>query len=122
MGVYTFNATKYGYTSGTGSATLTYAGQATSITIYLENRTADVSITANPINGTVYRGSQIMVAATVYNDSVLSFKNTNPLSVTMTARKDGSTVISTQTKTVICVKSNMVYKLCKHMVYKFKSA
>lgn len=111
MGTYSFTATKYGYTSGTGSATLTYAGQATSVTIYLENRTADVSITANPINGTVYRGSQIMVAATVHNDSVLSFKNTNPLSVTLTARKDGSTVISTQTKTVICPanESNLVW-------------
>ena len=111
MGTYSFTATKYGYTSGTGMATLTYAGQATSVTIYLENRTADVSITANPINGTVYRGSQIMVAATVHNDSVLIFKNTNPLSVTMTARKDGSTVISTQTKTVICPanESNLVW-------------
>ena len=102
MGTYSFIATKYGYTSGTGTATLTYAGQATSITIYLENRTADVSITANPINGTVYRGSQIMVAATVFNDSVLDFKNTNPLTVTMVARRDGSTAITTQTKTVIC--------------------
>ena len=102
MGTYSFAATKYGYTSGTGTATLTYAGQVTSITIYLENRTADVSITANPINGTVYRGSQIMVAATVFNDSVLDFKNTNPLTVTMVARRDGSTAITTQTQTVIC--------------------
>ncbi len=102
MGTYSFTATKYGYTSGTGMATLTYAGQVTSITIYLENRTADVSITANAINGAVYRGSQIMVAATVHNDSVLDFKNTNPLTVTMVARRDGSTAITTQTKTVIC--------------------
>ena len=102
MGTYSFTASKYGYTSGTGTATLTYAGQAAAITIYLENRTADVSITANPINGTVYRGSQIMVAATVFNDSVLDFKNTNPLTVTMVARRDGSTAITTQTKTVVC--------------------
>ncbi len=109
-GTYTFNASKYGYTSGTGSATLTYAGQATSITIYLEKRTADVSITANTINGTVYRGSQIMVAATVFNDSVLDFKNTNALSVTMTAKRDGS-IFTTQTKTVICpaAENNLVW-------------
>ncbi len=111
LGSYTFTASKSGYDPASGSATISVSATSKSITIYLCKTKADVGIEANSINGTVYRGSTIMVSADVSTDSNYDFTPTLPLTVTMKATRNGGTVFDTQTKTVICPKgeSNLVW-------------
>lgn len=111
FGTYTFTASKSGYDSNTGSATISAASTTKSITIYLSKKKADVGVVAEAVDGTVYRGSTIMVSADVYGDAAIDFTPDNPLSVTMTATRNGGTVFDTQTKSVICPKgdTNLVW-------------
>ncbi len=111
FGGYNFTASKAGYSSNSVWATIDELDPTTSITIYLEPNNADVSISANAINGTVYRGSTIMVAATVTGDTNTDFTPTLPLTVTMKATRNGGSVFDTQSQTVICPKgeSNLVW-------------
>lgn len=85
FGSYTFTASKTGYSSGSGSASVSVSDTTDSITIYLDKNDADVGITAKNVNGTVYRGSTIIVSAEVTGDSNIDFTPSNPLSVTMSA-------------------------------------
>ncbi len=111
LGSYTFTASKSGYDPASGSATISVSATSKSITIYLSKTKADVGVIADAVNGTVYRGSTIMVSADVYGDSNIDFTPSNPLSVTMKATRNGGTVFDTQTKTVICPKgdTNLVW-------------
>jgi len=108
---YTFTASKSGYDSNTGSATISATSATKSITIYLAKKKADVGVVADAVDGTVYRGSTIMVSADVYGDAAIDFTPGTPLSVTMKATRNGGTVFDTQTKTVICPKgeTNLVW-------------
>ncbi len=108
---YTFTASKSGYDSGTGSATISATSATKSITIYLSKKKADVGVVADAVDGTVYRGSTIMVSADVYGDAAIDFTPDNPLTVTMKATRNGGTVFDSQTKSVICPKgdTNLVW-------------
>jgi len=108
---YTFTASKAGYDSNTGSATISATSATKSITIYLSKKKADVGVVAEAVDGTVYRGSTIMVSADVYGDAAIDFTPDNPLTVTMKATRNGGTVFDTQTKSVICPKgdTNLVW-------------
>ena len=108
---YTFTASKSGYDSNTGSATISATDATKSITIYLSKKKADVGVVAEAVDGTVYRGSTIMVSADVYGDAAIDFTPDNPLTVTMKATRNGGTVFDTQTKSVICPKgdTNLVW-------------
>lgn len=108
---YTFTASKSGYDSNTGSATISATSATKSITIYLAKKKADVGVVADAVDGTVYRGSTIMVSADVYGDAAIDFTPDNPLTVTMKATRNGGTVFDTQTKSVICPKgdTNLVW-------------
>ena len=108
---YTFTASKSGYDSNTGSATISATSATKSITIYLSKKKADVGVVAEAVDGTVYRGSTIMVSADVYGDAAIDFTPSNPLTVTMKATRNGGTVFDTQTKSVICPKgdTNLVW-------------
>ena len=108
---YTFTASKSGYDSNTGSATISATDAIKSITIYLSKKKADVGVVADAVDGTVYRGSTIMVSADVYGDAAIDFTPDNPLTVTMKATRNGGTVFDTQTKSVICPKgdTNLVW-------------
>jgi len=108
---YTFTASKSGYNSSTGSATISATSATKSITIYLEKKKADVGVVAEAVDGTVYRGSTIMVSADIYGDAAIDFTPSNPLTVTMKATRNGGTVFDTQTKSVICPKgdTNLVW-------------
>ena len=108
---YTFTASLYGYTSASGSASITIYDTDESITIYLEKKKADVGILSEDINGTIYRGSTIMVSAEIVGDALIDFTPDVPLTVTMTATRNGGTVFDTQTITAICPagESNLVW-------------
>ena len=108
---YTFTASKSGYDSNTGSATISATSATKSITIYLTKKKADVGVVAEAVDGTVYRGSTIMVSADVYGDAAIDFTPDNPLTVTMKATRNGGAVFDTQTKSVICPKgdTNLVW-------------
>lgn len=108
---YTFTASKSGYNSSTGSATISATSATKSITIYLEKKKADVGVVAETVDGTVYRGSTIMVSADIYGDAAIDFTPSNPLTVTMKATRNGGTIFDTQTKSVICPKgdTNLVW-------------
>ena len=108
---YTFTASKSGYNSSTGSATISATSATKSITIYLEKKKADVGVVAEAVDGTVYRGSTIMVSADIYGDEAIDFTPSNPLTVTMKATRNGGTIFDTQTKSVICPKgdTNLVW-------------
>ncbi len=108
---YTFTASKSGYDSNTGSASISATDATKSITIYLAKKKADVGVVAEAVDGTVYRGSTIMVSADVYGDAAIDFTPDNPLTVTMKATRNGGTVFDTQTKSVICPKgdTNLVW-------------
>lgn len=108
---YTFTASLSGYESASGSATISINDTAESITIYLEKKKADVSITADAVNGTIYKGSTIMVSAEVVGDANMDFTPSNPLTVTMSATRNGGSVFATETKSVICPagESNLVW-------------
>ena len=108
---YTFTASKSGYDSNTGSATISATSATKSITIYLSKKKADVGVVAEAVDGTVYRGSTIIVSADVYGDAAIDFTPDNPLTVTMKATRNGGTVFDTQTKSVICPKgdTNLVW-------------
>ncbi len=111
FGSYTFTASKTGYSSGSGSASVSVSDTTDSITIYLDKNDADVGITAKNVNGTVYRGSTIIVSAEVTGDSNTDFTPSNPLSVTMSAVMNEDEEFDSQTKSVICPKSetNLVW-------------
>lgn len=108
---YTFTASKSGYDSNTGSATISATSATKSITIYLAKKKADVGVVAEAVDGTVYRGSTIMVSADIYGDAAIDFTPSNPLTVTMKATRNGGTIFDTQTKSVICPKgdTNLVW-------------
>ncbi len=108
---YTFTASKYGYDSNTGSATISATAATKSITIYLEKKKVDAGVGANTVDGIVYRGSTIMVSANVFGDVTFDFTPDTPLTVTMQASRNNGTVFDTQTKTVICPKgeTNLVW-------------
>ena len=108
---YTFTASLTGYESASGSATISINDTAESITIYLEKKKADVSITADAVNGTIYKGSTIMVSAEVVGDASMHFTPSNPLTVTMSATRNGGSVFATGSKSVICPagSSNLVW-------------
>jgi len=63
------------------------------------------------VNGTVYRGSTIIVSAEVTGDRNTDFTPSNPLSVTMSAVMNEEEEFDSQTKSVICPKSetNLVW-------------
>lgn len=111
FGSYTFTASKTGYSPGSGSASVSVSDTTDSITIYLDKNDADVGITAKNVNGTVYRGSTIIVSAEVTGDSNIDFAPSNPLSVTMSAVMNEDEEFDSQTKSVICPKSetNLVW-------------
>ena len=111
FGSYTFQASKYGYKTGRGVAAISTDNISESITIYLEKLEADVGISGKTVDGTVYRGSTIMVSANVFGDVTLDFTPDTPLTVTMQASRNNGTVFDTQTKTVICPKreTNLVW-------------
>ncbi len=111
FGSYTFTASKSGYDPSSGSATISVSSTSKSITIYLSKTKADVGVIADAVNGTVYRGSTIMVSADIHGDSNIDFTPSNPLTVTMKATRNGGAVFDTQTKTVICPKgdTNLVW-------------
>jgi len=108
---YTFTASKYGYDSNTVSATISATSATKSITIYLEKKKVDAGVGGKSVDGTVYRGSTIMVSANVFGDVTLDFTPDIPLTVTMQASRNNGTVFDTQTKTVICPKgeTNLVW-------------
>ena len=108
---YTFTASLTGYKSGSGSATISINDTDESITIYLEKKKADVSITADAVNGTIYKGSTIIVSAEVVGDANMDFTPSNPLTVTMTATRNGGSVFASASKSVICPagSSNLVW-------------
>ena len=111
FGSYTFTASKTGYSPGSDSASVSVSDTTDSITIYLDKNDADVGITAKNVNGTVYRGSTIIVSAEVTGDSNTDFTPSNPLSVTMSAVMNEDEEFDSQTKSVICPKSetNLVW-------------
>ena len=108
---YTFTASLSGYESASGSATISINDTEESVTIYLEKKKADVSITADAVNGKIYKGSTIMVSAEVVGDANMDFTPSNPLTVTMTATRNGGSVFATESKSVICPagSSNLVW-------------
>lgn len=108
---YTFTASLAGYESANGSATISINDTEKSVTIYLEKKKADVSITADAVDGTIYKGSTIMVSAEVVGDASMDFTPSNPLTVTMTATRNGGSVFATESKSVICPagSSNLVW-------------
>lgn len=108
---YTFTASLSGYTSASGSATISIYDTVESITIYLEKKKADVGIVSEDIDGTVYRGSTIIVSAEIVGDELIDFTPDAPLTVTMTATRNGGSVFDTQTTTAICPagESNLVW-------------
>ena len=108
---YTFTASLSGYESASGSATISINDTEESVTIYLEKKKADVSITADAVNGKIYKGSTIMVSAEVVGDASMDFTPSNPLTVTMTATRNGGSVFATESKSVICPagSSNLVW-------------
>ena len=63
------------------------------------------------VNGTVYRGSTIIVSAEVTGDRNTDFTPSNPLSVTMSAVMNEEEEFDSQAKSVICPKSetNLVW-------------
>ncbi len=108
---YTFTASLSGYESASGSATISINDTEESVTIYLEKKKADVSITADAVDGTIYKGSTIIVSAEVVGDANMDFTPSNPLTVTMTATRNGGSVFATESKSVICPagSSNLVW-------------
>ena len=108
---YTFTASLSGYESASGSATISINDTDESVTIYLEKKKADVSITADAVNGKIYKGSTIMVSAEVVGDASMDFTPSNPLTVTMIATRNGGSVFATESKSVICPagSSNLVW-------------
>ncbi len=102
FGSYTFNASKSGYNSGSATTSISATATTANLTIYLTKERADVGIEANEVNGTVYRGSTIIVSADVIGDSVIDFKPDSPLTVKLTAKNNAGTVFDTQTITAIC--------------------
>lgn len=111
FGDYIFSASKLGYSSNSGSVSINALASTNSVTIYLTEKNVDVGILAEAVDGTVYRGSTIMVSADVYGDAAIDFAPDNPLTVTMKATRNGGTVFDTQTKSVICPKgdTNLVW-------------
>ncbi len=110
FGTHTFTASAFEYESASGSASISETNTTASVTIYLEKQQVDLSIDAY-CNGTIYKGSTIMVSAEVKNYGDIALTPDRPATVTMTAKRNGNSVFDTQTKTVIIPSndSNLVW-------------
>jgi uncharacterized protein (DUF2141 family) len=108
---YSFTVSAEGYESNSASVAISLSQPCKSITIYLTKKSIDVGVNAESVNGTVYRGSTIIVSAEVYGDESINFTPDNPLTVTMRAIQNGDSVFDVQTKNVICPKgeTNLVW-------------
>ena len=108
---YSFTASAEGYEPNTASVAISLTQPNKSTTIYLTKKKVDVGVIAESVNGTVYRGSTIIVSAEVFGDESISFTPGNPLIVTLKAIQNGDTVFDVQTKNAICPKgeTNLVW-------------
>ena len=97
---YSFTASLEGYSSGSASAAISASSVSATVTIYLHKTQTDLTIDGL-LNGTLYKGSEIMVSARVFNNGDIDLTPDKPASVTMTAKTAAGTVFGTQTKTVI---------------------
>ncbi len=97
---HSFTASAPDYESTSKNATITERKTETTVTIYLDKQVTDLSPEAI-CNGTIYKGSTIMVSAEITNDGEVELTPDKPATVTMTAKRNGGTVFDTQTKTVI---------------------
>ena len=97
---YTFTASFPEYLPGTGSATIGETSGTASVTIRLEKVRTDLSVDAK-LNGTLYKGSEIIVSAKVFNDGGIDLTPSRPATVTMTAKDADGSVFDTQEKPVI---------------------
>ena len=97
---YSFTASFPEYMPGTGSATIGETSGTASVTIRLEKVRTDLSVDAK-LNGTLYKGSEIIVSAKVFNDGDIDLTPSRPATVTMTAKDADGAVFDTQEKPVI---------------------
>ena len=97
---YTFTGTLEGYGSGSASATISEASVSATVTIYLRKQRTDLTVDGL-LNGTLYKGSEIMVSAKVHNDGDIDLTPDKPASVTMTAKTADGSVFDTQANDVI---------------------
>ncbi len=97
---HSFTASAPDYESASKNATITERKTETTVTIYLDKQVTDLSPEA-VCNGTIYKGSTIMVSAEITNDGAVELTPDKPATVTMTAKRNGGTVFDTQTRTVI---------------------
>ena len=97
---YTFTATKDEYSTGSASATISESNLSASVTIYLDKIKTDLSIRSE-LNGTLYKGSTVMVSARVFNDGDVDLTPSNPATVEMKARTATGAIFDTQSKSVI---------------------
>ncbi len=100
FGTHTFTASADGYEPGSENASISETRTEATVTIYLEKLKTDLSPDAF-CNGEVYKGSTIMVSAEITNDGDVDLTPSNPATVVMTAKRNGSAVFATQSKTVI---------------------
>ena len=97
---YTFTATKDEYSTGSASATISESNLSATVTIYLDKIKTDLSVEAE-LNGTLYKGSTVMVSATVFNAGDVDLPPSNPATVVMKARTATGAIFDTQSKSVI---------------------
>jgi len=100
FGTHTFTATASEYDSGSGSGYISESDTEDTVTIYLEKSKTDLSPDAF-CNGDIYKGSTIIVSAEITNEGDVDLTPSKSANVTMTAKRNGSTVFDTQSKTVI---------------------
>ena len=97
---YTFTAELEGYCSGSVSASISETSVSATATIYLRRQRTDLTV-EGLLNGTLYKGSEIMVSAKVKNDGDIDLTPDKLASVTMTAKKADGSVFDTQDNDVI---------------------
>jgi len=110
FGSYTFRAAAAKYIPASGTASISAYSPEASVVIYLKKMHFDLSVRGE-LNGTVYKGSTIMVSAHAGNIVGEDLTPDNPATVKMTAKNAAGTVFNTQTKSVIIPagESNLVW-------------
>lgn len=112
FGDYRITASAGGYENGETSVSVTAELPDARAVITLGKRTSgvNISVAANGVDGTVYRGSEIMVSAVLTGDASTDFTPSSPVAVTVTARS-GRSVIRSERIPVICPKgeTNLVW-------------